>query len=96
MLIVLALYAALCLLLLGIAVKLVLVAFRPATATPDGIGQSPDVTSESPQPASTPERPRQRRTISQGTSGRSNRDDLVERLERQFHNSPSLSSNPEE
>ncbi len=98
MLIALVLYAALCLLLLGIAVKLVMIAFRPSAATPDGNGQSPDVTSEFPtQPLEGMKMPRQRRTGDRNsTSASSGRDDLVERLERQFHNSPSLSSNPEE
>ncbi len=97
MIIALILYAAICLLLLGIAVKLVMIAFRRPDQSPESLDQSPATTSsESPtKPLSASESPRQRRKVNKGAASVS-RDDLVEKLERQFHNSPSLSSNPEE
>ena len=96
MIIALILYAAICLLLLGIAVKLVMVAFRRPDQSAENTDQSSATASESPaERPSAAEQPRQRRKVNKAASG-INRDELVEMLERQFHNSPSLSSNPEE
>lgn len=98
MVIVLTLYASLCVLLLVVAVKLLMAAFRTPAQTSEVGGDDSSLSNSDPMPSHGPtDSPELRRSgprwvISRGGSASRRRDEVVDMLERQFNNSPSLSN----